>query len=424
MANGSRRAGDVEFIQLKLYDVKKREVLNLINSFTDFTVFEDLFSPVTRGYVVVVESQNFISNLPLTGEELLIAEFKTPSLDSAKWVFYITGVSAREHSKKKNAYVLELISLTGYQDLNQKVSKAFGGNSSEVAQKIYKESFGRELVDVDGSDNTIKFVSPFWSPLKCLSYTASRALLPNKDISVNPDYMFYETQKGHKLKSLSNLMRSEPVAQLFFDETVARAKLNDGTSTRNVDIEYSMIRDLHFAESADFIKNNLFGVLNHKVFSFDLFTKKFDIKTYNYTNDFYKTQHMGQFPIYSKNAGMLASQAGLFTTRTIANEIFRGIKDNSDDITAKRTALVGQQDMIKLDCKLHGRTDLEVGQIALLWLNNFQTSEEKDLNSVAFDKLYSGRYLIGAIAHRFTISSHEIHLQLIKDSLLTGIESK
>ena len=199
------QAGDVEFLRLEIIDTKNNNVrYNLLGSFVDFTIYEDIFSPVLTGYVALVESQNLITEIPIVGEELLLAEFRTPGRDPISCLFHISEIGIREHNDKKNAYTLELISYEGFKDLNLRFSSAYHGNTSEMAKNFYMKVFNKELY-ADVSDNRIKFVSPYWGPLKIINHIASKAVYPNTKM-ITPDYLFYQTSSGqHKFKSLSNL---------------------------------------------------------------------------------------------------------------------------------------------------------------------------------------------------------------------------
>lgn len=421
MSAGVQQAGDVEFIKLELIDNKdNNRRYDLLGSFFDFTVYEDIFSPVLTGYVALVETQNFISLLPITGDEMVYAEFVTPSLNkSIKIMFHVVKIGEREHGDKKNAYTIELISYEGYVDLNRKYSAAFSGNTSELIKSVYESNFKQSLVEHDVADNFIKFVSPYWGPMKILNHITSRALYPNNKM-ITPNYLFYQTNRGHKFKSLTNLFNQQPFMEYYFDKNPSRDRNIDGTSTRNINREYATILKLNFEQSNDYVKNMLNGAYNHRVFGLNIFRKRFDVKTYSYSENFDKTSHLDKYRMTTLAASKLS---GLHTIHHTCPQLFNNISDISDEIIAKRISLLAQLEMYKLDIVVHGRTDMEVGKVINFWMNNFRTVDQSDkYTDNTYDKYYSGKYLITAIQHRFTMSKHQMNMQIVKESLFNEIK--
>lgn len=419
LAPGVQTAGDVEFKRLDLIDTKnKNACYNLLGAFIDFTVYEDLFSPVLTGYIALVESQNLIEMLPIVGEEQIYAEFSTPSLGTIKCTFQVTKVGLREHGDKKNSYTLDLISSEGYIDLSNRFSKSYSGNTGTLMSSVYKSTFGNPLIDADISDNTIKFISPYWSPLKILNHITSKAIYPNNNI-ITPNYLFYQTCFGHKFKSLTTLLNQSPFMTYVFDKNPSRTRLSDGTSTRDINREYSEIQDLTFIASPDFIKNMINGAYNHNVYNVDLFNKSYSTKSYSISDDFSKTAHTDAFRL---STYVPPASSGLRTVRPTYTNLFDGITDISADIAAKRTSLLAQLETWKLGIVVPGRTDMSVGMVVNVMLNKFKTVDMTDTHSSdTTDKIYSGKYLITAIQHRFTMSKHSMNIELVKDAAFTAI---
>lgn len=422
LSPGVQTAGDVEFKRLDLIDTKNNNMCyNLLGAFIDFTIYEDLFSPILTGYIALVESQNLIESIPIVGEEQIYAEFSTPSLGTIKCTFQITKVGLREHGDKKNSYMLDLISYEGYIDLSNRFSKSYSGNTGTLMTSLFKSTFGKSLIDVDVSDNNIKFISPYWSPFKILNHITSKAIYPNTNI-ITPNFLFYQTCFGHKFKSLTTLLNQTPFMNYMFDKNPARTKLSDGTSTRDINREYSEISDLTFVAAPDFIKNMMNGAYNHNVYNVDLFNKSYNKKSYSISDDFSKTSHTDKFRL---STYVPPASSGLRTIRHTCTNLFNGVTDISTDITAKRLAILAQLETWKLGITVPGRTDMSVGMIVNIMLNKFKTVDMTDTHtSDTTDKIYSGKYLITAISHRFTMSKHIMNIEVIKDSSFSEIKIK
>jgi len=412
---GVAAAGDVEVKTLVLIDTKNKNARqNLIGIFTDFTIYEDIFSPVLTGYVALIESQNLISSLPIVGGEQIYAEFVTPSLTPIKILFVVTKVGMRETGDKKNAYTLELISSEAFVDLNTRISKPFSGNPTTVIKTLYSDIYKKPILEADLSNNMIKFISPYWGPLKIMNHITARAIQPNNAM-VTPNFLFYQTTGGHKFKSITTLFAQSPVMQYFFDKNPARETVStkEKTSTRDINREYSSIKTLTFTASQDYVKNMLDGAYNHQVFTVNLFNKSFAIKNYSYTDSFAATTHTDKFKL---NILKPSKSSGLNTIHPTDPNLFNGIPDISDEIIAKRISLLAQLETWKIGITVPGRTDMTVGMTVNINMNKFATVDVSDKNKNLKDPIYSGKYLITAIQHRFTMSKHLMNLECIKDS--------
>ena len=275
-----------------------------------------------------------------------------------------------------------------------------------------------EPLDADLADNNIKFVSPFWSPIKIINYAASRCLYPNSKIST-PNYLFYQTTKGFKLKSLSTLFKQPIFTELYFDKNPNRIQGKDGTSVRDIEREYKTIKELDFVKSQSYIDNVMTGTISHKVYSVDLLRKKFDNKTYNIQNDFAKTDHLEKYSIISPNMDLSGIEC--IDSKIILNQAFDGVNDVADVILTNRIPLLGQLDLFKLDVLIPGRTDIEAGMIVDLKMQKWTETDSTDTTDAGFDPFMSGRYIITAIQHRITQSIHETKLSISKESAISQL---
>lgn len=417
---GASEAGEVILKHIFLHDAKRRMKYNLFGTFLELDIYEDLFSPCLSGTITIVESFNLISSIPILGDEMLEVEYYTPYIGetvTVKKLFFITKVDQRDHGgDKKNIYVLHFISKEGIVDITSKISKAYEGNASDIVRSIYNTELNiGEAVEIDDSDNKIKFVSPYWSPFKCINFAASRCLFPNSRIIV-PNYLFYQTTKKFKLKSLSNLFVQNTISDYYFDKNPARTHLVDGTSTRDIAREYQTIKELYFQQSQNYIENTINGATGHKVFGVDILRKQFNTKTYQVDQDFNKTTHLEQFSPYSPE--LVVTPDGLIERKTVSNQVFNGIYDISDEILAKRISLLGQLETIKLDVYVPGRADIEVGMLVNFIMNQFRETDDSEKTSAdTSDPYYSGKYLITAIQHRITQTRHFMMMQIVKDSV-------
>ena len=80
--------------------------------------------------------------------------------------------------------------------------------------------------------------------------------------------------------------------------------------------------------------------------------------------------------------------------------------------------MLANLDYMSLELEIHGRTDLVVGDVIDLRLQNFAsaihgTTQEDD----KLDALWSGHYMITEMQHRLSVNRHKIIMRVSKDGV-------
>ena len=205
-----RFAGDVSIDKVQIitptgfYQDITAQVLNI-------QFYEDIFAPFITGSIVVKESFDLINLFPFVGEEFLDLEVTTPTLkgSSIKGKYYIYKLTDREHLGDKNVvYQIHFISVEAIADMNKKVSKTFSGKISDLVEQFVKDkNIGLEStkkIIIDPTNNNVKYISNYWSPIKNLNYLCGNAVNKNK----TPNYVFFENRDGFYFISLENLYQN------------------------------------------------------------------------------------------------------------------------------------------------------------------------------------------------------------------------
>jgi hypothetical protein len=65
---------------------------------------------------------------------------------------------------------------------------------------------------------------------------------------------------------------------------------------------------------------------------------------------------------------------------------------------------------------VHGRTDLEVGDLVWLNIGGMEVLDQEDRKK-PLDNTYNGRYIVLSILHRITIKKHQMILQVARESV-------
>ena len=422
-----RAAGDVI--------LSRAEVVNtsgfgqdISNQISGIQVYESLFDPFITGVLIVDDTLDLINLFPLVGEEFLNLSIRTPTLErlddgtsrTITGKFYIYKISEREYiGDKRLSYKLHFISFEALVDLNKKLSLPFNGKCSDIAKNIVTSERGLESkkrVYVEESANSIKFVSNFWSPVKCLNYVSERAV----NYKDSPTYYFYENRNGFNFGSLQNLAVQNPV-QTFTYDAYSRDFNSNGQSIKNVEEEYKRVRDISVPVVYDYMDRIRSGTYTSKLITHDLATKQYNVRTFSMLNSFDKETTLNQNPISSSKN--IAFPDAALMTKPLCNFNFTGYGDvTTSDKALKRVSRINQFRSNAIEIVVPGRTDYTVGQrVTVIFYKNTPLAAGEDIRD-HIDKIYTGTYLISAINHYVSRKEHECNLELIKDSYIVDLD--
>lgn len=419
-----RFAGDVSIDKIEIIS-SNGLIQNVTNQVIAIEIFEDLFAPFISGNLVLKDSLDLANLFPFVGEEFVNISVRTPTYTDRNKVittqFCIYKMTNRELLGDRNVvYQLHFASNESVVDLHKRVSRVYEGKISEIAASLIKDKYDgletQKNAIIEDTPNGVKFISNFWSPVKCLNYIAGNAI--NTKGAAN--YLFFENRNGFNFTSLETVYK-QPVKQEFVYDSYMRDFANDGRSTRNVEEEYKRIIEISIPEAYDYIDRSRSGMFSSKMISFDPTTKKYVSKNYSMLDDFDKNEHLNQYPLASKKN--IERPNALMIIYPKEYGLFNGYSDVTNAKTLqKRLSMLQQAEGSKIEITVPGRTDYTVGMKVKVTLNKINPIKKSESDSDVTDNMFSGNYIIAAINHYINREKHECQMQLIKDSFIVDLD--
>lgn len=445
--NGVQAAGDVQIVDLTLITNTGVEI-DLRSYMAELNLTEDIFSPAMYGNMLIVDAINMIEKGPIIGEEALRLNFVTPGTKAniAK-TFRVYAISDRRLmlDDKKQGYIIHFCSQEVFVDVLARVHKTFEGTGDQIAEEIYRNylATSRNIVNVNGTlqdsektseltvlnetSNKIKFTSPGWGAMKCMSWLASKSITTG---SKNADNLFFESSKQYYWGSVSSIFKaakeSKQVAGEFYYMpnnvlTMPASPLVDGVQYRVPSVlrAYKIMSDFEIVDSFNTLKSLQNGHLANRIITLDLINKKYEYHDFDYVDDFDKFDHLEKNAPFSKTAFRSAAantevyfkHPGLYTG-------FKGnFNENIEDIRQNRKSLLSGLSSFKIEGTIPGRTDFEAGTVVYFGMPKMQPMDSKDKSAIKLDEFYSGLYLITCIRHKLFGGKHQISMELVKDSV-------
>jgi hypothetical protein len=408
-----RFAGDVNIDRVQII-TQKGFYQDVTAQMLTIQFYEDLFSPFISGSIILRESLDLVNLFPLIGEEYINVDISTPTIKESaiKGKYYIYKMSDREILGDRNVvYQLHFISVEAITDLNKKISRTFGNKVSELVEPFIKDkTLGLESeksVVVEATNNNIKYISNYWSPVKNLLFLTENALNTNG----TPNYVFFENRDGFYFVSLETLYQNGVKQEFVYDKFVRdRTAAGD---VRNIPEEYKRILEINIPVAYDYMDRIRSGMLASRQVSYDVVKKTYSAKNYNAVDRFETQKHLNTYSINSNSAIFRANSLIINFPKHYGN--FNGFGDvTNSKFNQERISTMKLAESNKISITVPGRTDYTVGQKVKVALNRMEPMSEKDDDMT--DKIFSGNYLISAINHYIDKEKHECYMELIKES--------
>lgn len=413
-------AGSVDIRNVSITSTTPRSFLQTITpQVMGIEIYEDIFSPFISGKVLIRDSQELLNLLPLVGEEKIILDIATPTIDeeyAIKGEFFIYKMGERIRiSERDTGYQLYFMSKEGIVDINRKISKAYSGNIADIVKRIITEEDALSSTkkhNIESTPNIIKYISNFWSPVQNLNYLAQSAVNENG----SPTFVFFENKFGLNFISLDS-MYDAPVFRYLVWDNYTR-EITPAGATKDLNKDWDRIIDMNTPQTYDYIKRIQSGVYGTEMIMFDLMTKQYT--HVGYLPNFTESKHLNKFPLWSGDAPVSPKSTLIKSSRYYNN--FDGFQDvTNTGFIQKRLSLMSQAETFKLEVTVFGRTDYSAGQkININVPLNTQIRQETVDHQ---DKIYSGDYIISALCHQISRDSHKCVMELIKDSFIVDINT-
>ena len=430
-------AGSVDIETLVLVS-SNGKFINLNDYLSELNIFEDIFANSLYGNILLVDSRNLLKEVPIVGDEYLIVKIKTPSLNSyISKIFRVYSVTDREVVRDLNTqiYTLHFTSRETVLDTVKPLYKSFNGKISDVAKNIFDDYLSAkrtfipnkdrlvesddksELIVFSETKNNVKFVSPGWTPFKCINWLASKAI-PEEGKACN--YLFFESNKNFYFGNIEKIFNIN-----FLTERVNLGKyyykVNNVTENADINEKMFIAEDYQILKTTDHLSNYDNGYLASRLITLDVINK-----TYN----FYDYDHVEKFKEYSHSQG--EKSIPVFASDTVRNPLtsikfypvhpgLHTIKDNINEkmpeIYSNRMSNLLELSNFKLIINVPGRTDAEVGAMLYFSFPDISPKSETDSTKNNEDKYYSGYYIVTALRHKINLYKHTMTMEIVKDAL-------
>lgn len=417
ISNKLTKAGDVT-IELVEITASNGLAQNITPQVVGVVIYESLFEPFITGELHVRDSQQLSHLLPLIGEETVRIKILTPEFPSVtayEGEFYIFKMEDQIRvAERESFYVLHFISREAIADLNTKISRGYSGSIDKIAESIIKGDDAlqsKKRANIEPTSNTTKFVSNFWSPIRCLQFMVEQALNEND----SPSYIFFENKFGLNFLSLDSLYDPaiDPM-HIFKRDNYTNQVEKTGGMSRSLAEDYARILDINTPMVFNYMDRLKTGMYGSEIIYYDLLAKQYVHKGYQPD---WKGNHLNEFPLWTPKIAA-RPKAVLFVEQQYYNNFDGyGVTANTKTVQ-QRAQLLANAIAHKCTISVMGRTDYSVAQ--KVYLEIPKTTQIADATDT-LDAIQSGKYIIAAICHSISRTKYTCSMDLIKDSYIVSM---
>jgi len=301
--------GGAEIIELTLQSMLAGSevgvAIELKDIYSEINIYEDLFTNTLSGNIIVIDTVNLLSKMPVVGYEVIKIKYKTAmdfsdlSEDGIKTLtFRVSGISPRSttSNRKTEIYTINLVSEVFYNDLTRKVNKSYSGNIQSTVKSIFdsyivpydmnfSDYFPKPILDINSNIvNDYKCIIPGWSPFRSINWLLSKAFSSKKYTDVS--FLLYQDSNTEKfiITTLNDLFDNSLISQVYYYGDVF-ANQNTETGERNRTNIFNIAHKLSISNTFNILDNISSGLYSGSVYSHDLIKKEIRSDKYSY-NDF------------------------------------------------------------------------------------------------------------------------------------------
>lgn len=399
----------------------------------ELSYFEDLYSFVTSGFVILYDGQGLLQKFQMTGYEYLRVNFgRTKSSAANLSRTFRIYTSERRPSGNHRAEEIQLYFCSEEMVLSESIKLQKGAVPEEIYKTVTrileKDLKVTKKLIIEPTTGTYNFNLNTLKPFEAISWLSTYARPKLQDLA-GADMLFFENKEGFHFNSLRTLMQQSPFNTYKVQQINVDSPIEEKSRT---------VIDYEFVKSFDVLNDVSSGMYANRLISVDPLTRSFKITDFNY--DTYKSKST---PMNGSNNGVTIDDKNRFGLKATQNpqsvvkvvvgnaEQYRVpyIKDRPDSVVndigvenyiPNRTAQLSLANFTVLKVVVPGDPAITVGMTVNFYIYNLASSG----NTRELDPYYSGKYLVNAVRHVLqSQGAYQTVMELAKESYQTKLNS-
>lgn len=391
------------------------QTLDLRKIFVEMQIYQDLYSSVMNGTILINDGNDVFGNFYLCGNEYLRVKIDKPGLGRPlERLFRIYKASDRNPSTDSGqSYLLHFCSDEMISSQQILVSKSYkSAKIKDVINDILTKELkvdAKRIASLENTSGSFDFIIPNYRPFEAIQWSAARGYDQKKFC-----YFFFENKNGFNLTSLQTLIKQKPYKTLKYE-----IKNSDRDPANNKD----SIDNLTILNDFDMLNSITNGSFSSRLLSIDLFNQSFLYHDYGILsaegqgNLINKYKPVNSFK-NSKDKTLFESPDSFFRTNLAINDT---ASEKSNDIKywlLPRAMHMSIINNFRIQVVVPGDIELKAGDIVNYEFPMFESANQAGKK---LDKKRTGKYLVTSVNHKFSEDVFESIVELASDSFAEQI---
>lgn len=395
-------------------------------------IFEDLNLPYVTGELIVVDTQNIASFLPLIGGETLKFKIRDCYMVEKEFEFILGRVSDRKPvSLSSMTYRVKFVSKSYINTKAKKISKAYPKMRTEECfmdvASLYLDIDPKNIKWVPTA-SPISCIIPNWRAAHAMKWLASRSICSRAEFSNSP-YVVFEEKTGDIFFLPLDFLYNENtnVSRGKIQVKYGRNTMDDNASIayhERMGVHQLSLEDFEIIKTTDYGENLENGMYNNMVQQVDAFARDSSNFNHSYEVDFPDSQHLNKYPFLREGDNALGGSNVSYWQTIPKNDGLFSDMDSSSVINPKLYSHISkwqQTEQMIVRGVLPGSFELRIGQKYELEIPSYRDATSFGIQEK--DPYFSGNYIVEAIKHEFAPSNkYFATVQMFTDSLDRKIE--
>lgn len=400
----------------------------------EMSYYEDIFSFVVSGSIILRDAVGLVEKLQLTGKEYLRITFGQASGSGEHKTYRLYTIPNKTPTGSMDQEYIKLYFCSEELFLSEqtKVTQSYKGKKIDYIildilankLKINTQNIAGKVQSTQGLyDFNINAMKPF----QAISWVSNHALPSG---GVGADMLFYETYDGFNFRSLRSLYKQE-----VYNTYTYQQKNLDQTMQQ----KYDTVIDYEFMRTFNSLDDVNSGTFSNRLISLNPLNRTMKVTDFDYAkylnqagsmngtsalsmapNRLGKTQNQtpeGKLKLAFSNSEMKKRDYVSVGQGTVAQDIF------IENSVPNRTAQLSLAGFTKVKIRIPGDANIRVGKTINFNLFSVSVQGERD-SSKELDKYYSGKYLVTAVRHIIQSSGvFQTILEISRESPATSFDS-
>ena len=266
---------------------------------------EDIFSNSIGGYVMVFDTQDVRTLLPLTGLERLSMKFETPGLPGYDMtedngvpfhIYKVDTIRKDPNGDIGQFYKIYFCSPEVYYNEITSVSKAYSGPVETGVKDILRNDKylkSKKPLFIEDTATNAKYVIPSLKPFNAINFLGKQCVSGKYN---NAGYLFFENSNGFHFRSLESMLAmggavARPTVFNYLTQIVQTKDTDKQDEVKDIQRRLQTVIRYEFGKQVDALANISNGLYANRLVVHDAFNKTIKTHDFNYKDNFEKGYH-------------------------------------------------------------------------------------------------------------------------------------